>query len=126
MDQFVQQILDILIKAKVELHPIYAVLSAVVMGLMSLAKDPNRLKLFTVVSKKTRGWIVAVFAFVLTFATSILLLQERDWIGMTAVSVIVGLCAMGAHDWLSAVGGKKDGPPEASDSPTWKDDPRRS
>lgn len=126
MDQFLQQFLDTLTQAKVELHPIYAVISAAVMGLMRLAKDPKRLRIFTVVSKKTRGWTVALFAFVLTFATSILLLQERDWIGMTAVSVVVGLCAMGAHDWLSAVGGKKDGPPEASASPPWKDDPRRS
>jgi len=118
------KLLDILAAAKVELQPLYAVVVAAIMGVMRILKDPDKLSRITIYSKRTRAWTVAGMAFGLVFSVGMLVLDNRDWLGLTATSVIVALLAAGAHDWISSVGGAKDDDLDLAQKRA--DDPRRN
>jgi len=116
------QIIKALTSAKVELTPLYAIISAAIMGLLKLSKDPNRVKWFTILDPKARAWTVMAFAFGLTFGVSILVLKDRDWLNMTAVSLVVALVAVGARRWIQAFMPQPPAATKPADPPV---DPRR-
>jgi hypothetical protein len=102
---------------KVELQPMYVVVTAFVLGSMQVIKNPNVLPWLTVYSKKGRAWTVIALSFAGTFALGIAL-GIRVWLELGALSVIMALLTVGLYEWLRAAGTK----PEA---PTREDDPRR-
>ena len=111
------QILDAIKNTRVELQPLFAVISVAVIWFMKLVKDPTRMKWFTVYSKRGRAWTVMALSFIGTFALGIAL-GIRLWVDLAALSVIMALITVGAYEWLRAAGDK----PEA---PKREDDPRR-